>query len=94
MTEKKESQAPIWLWVLIGIIPLIYWFSFGPFIRWETSASARKQYHARVMLGQSIYAPIAWLERHDPTRAVSKLDLWLMTPWIKIGFSYTDLPEE
>jgi len=92
--EKKESPARIWPWVLIGMIPLLYWLSAGPFMRWQTSARTRREYHARLKLEQQIYVPILWLEPHDPTHAIGKLDYWMIQPWENKGLNWATLSEE
>jgi len=93
-TDERQKQTPIWPWVLIGVIPLLYWFSIGPFIHWKTSARTRRQYHTRQKVVQRFYAPMIWLEIQDPTGAIRKFDLWIATPWVKPGFNWAALPEK
>lgn len=94
-TGENQRHARFWPWVLIVIGPrLIYFFSVGPFVRWRQSARTRNEYWTRVRLERDIYAPLIWLDMHDPTRGFNNLTRRIVRPWEKPGFNWTALPEQ
>ena len=94
IANRTERQARIWPWVLIAIMPLLYWFSIGPFFRWEHAARTQRQYRERKKLAKRLYAPIIWLERHDPTQAIFIFDGWYIRLCTNPGFSAAALPKD
>jgi hypothetical protein len=84
----------IWLAMVTGLL-LLYWFSVGPFFRWEHSARTWKQYSSRKQLEGRVYAPLIWLEKIDPTRCIFYLNHNNIQMWIRNDhFETKKLPRE
>jgi hypothetical protein len=70
----------------------VYLFSIGFWVIWQQKAPTLDECARRARVTQTVYAPIVWLERVDPTKAVEKAVRGYAALWQDPSFHPDRLP--